>query len=89
MPRPQTDIATACSCGGKVSIRMACDIGIIAPPPSPWSTRQTIRNGRLGAAPAMSELPTKSKIEKVKKRLRPKYAPAHPVSGITMALATM
>jgi len=37
----------------------------------------------------MNELLTNSRIEKLKNRLRPKYAPHHPVSGITIALAIM
>ncbi len=39
IPIPHTAIASACSRGGKVSIRIACDSGIIAAPAAPCSRR--------------------------------------------------
>jgi hypothetical protein len=39
IPRPHVAIAIACSCGGKVSIMIACDDGTIAAPAIPWSRR--------------------------------------------------
>ena len=41
MPMPHTAIAIACSRGGNVSIRMACDSGIIAAPAAPCIRRKS------------------------------------------------
>ncbi len=40
IPIPHTAIAIACSRGGKVSIRIACDNGIIAAPAAPCIRRK-------------------------------------------------
>ena len=39
-PMPHVAIASCCSSGGKVSIRMACEDGIIAAPAAPWIRRK-------------------------------------------------
>ena len=72
---------------GKISQRMACDSGMIGPPPRPWKMRATISVVRSGAAPEMNELTVNSVQQIKKKRVRPNTATSHPVAGMTMALA--
>ena len=50
-PTPQVAIASCCSSGGKVSIRMACDDGSIAAPAAPWISRKTTIWANEAAAP--------------------------------------
>ena len=45
MPRPPRKPIS----GEKVWI--ACDVGMMAPPPSPWNTRNTTKDGRFQARP--------------------------------------
>jgi hypothetical protein len=59
-PTPQVAIAIGCSSGGKVSMRIACDEGSIAAPPSPCTTRKTTMVRRSGAAPHAMEASVKS-----------------------------
>src|SRR5260370_2487461 len=51
-------------------------------------TRQMIRAARLGAAPQNSELSVNRKMQRRKKRFRPKRLASHPLMGRTMALET-
>src|SRR5216683_1331337 len=57
-PTPQTAIARPRWWNGKISQRIACEIGMIGPPPSPWRMRATISVVRSGAAPATKEVIT-------------------------------
>src|SRR5579864_8340900 len=63
-------------------------MGWSPPPPTPWMTRKMIRIARLGAAPQNSELRVKRKMQRRKKRFRPKRLASHPLMGRTMALDT-
>src|SRR5262245_3084659 len=72
---------------GKISHRIACEIGMIGPPPMPCRMRMAIRNSRLGAMPDRNELIVKSAVHRRKRRRRPRRAVSQPVAGITMALA--
>jgi hypothetical protein len=74
--------------GGKLSNRMACDIGWSAPPAAPCKIRERINRSRLSAAPHRADAAVKSAMQIVRNRLRPKRIPSHPVIGSTMALDT-
>src|SRR5688572_31077879 len=66
---------------------MACDSGMIGPPPSPWRIRAMINVVRSGAAPEANELSTNT-VQQIRKNfLRPKYPASQPLAGITTALA--
>src|SRR5262245_55670336 len=86
-PRPQTAIARPRWWKGKISQRIACESGMIGPPPSPWKMRAAIKVVRSGAAPEMNELTTKSVAQIRKKRRRPKIPASQPVAGMTIAFA--
>jgi hypothetical protein len=58
-PTPHVAIAIARSSGGNVSMRIACEEGTIAAPPSPWITRKTTIVRRSGAAPHAIDAPVK------------------------------
>src|SRR4029453_388876 len=66
---------------------MACESGMMGPPPSPWRMRAMMSVVRSGAAPERKELPTKSVVQMRKNFFRPKRPASHPVAGITTALA--
>ena len=70
-PMPKAAIAWPRLCGGKLSSRMAWEIGTIAPPPMPCSTRATMSQGRLVAMPQSTEVSVKSAMQARNRRLRP------------------
>src|SRR2546421_12800182 len=86
-PTPQIAIARPRWWKGKISQRIACESGMIGPPPRPWKMRATISVVRLGAIPERNELTTKSVAQIRKNRLRPNSPASHPVAGMTTALA--
>src|SRR5260370_28630116 len=86
-PTPQMAIARPRWWKGKISQRIACESGMIGPPPRPWQMRATISVVRLGAMPERNELTTKSVAQIRKNRLRPNSPASHPVAGVTTALA--
>jgi len=87
MPIPKIAMAVPCWCRGKVSRRIACEMGCSDPPESPWMTRKKMRARRLQEAPQRKELTVNRTMENSRKRLRPKSRPSHPVMGMTTALA--
>jgi hypothetical protein len=86
-PKPHTAMASPRWWNGKISHRIACERGMIGPPPSPWKMRATINVVRSGAAPEANELTTNSVVQSRKNFLRPNTRVSQPVAGITMALA--
>src|SRR6267143_7330451 len=86
-PTPQMAIARPRWWNGKISQRIACDSGMIGPPPRPWKMRATISVVRLGAMPERNELATNRVAQMRKKRLRPNNPASHPVAGMTTAFA--
>ena len=62
-PRPQVAIASRCSEGGKVSIRMACDHGTIASPAALWMKRNISISVSDCAMPHSAEAQTKTTTE--------------------------
>src|SRR6476660_5303238 len=88
MPSPQKPIALPRSSGLNDSSNTACEIGCSPPPHAPCATRQTTRNGRLGASPHRKEETVKPVTESISIRLRPKKFDSQPVSGRMMALDT-
>src|SRR6266446_6335485 len=86
-PTPQIAIARPRWWKGKISQRIACESGMIGPPPRPWKMRATISVVRLGAIPERNELTTKSVAQIRKNRLRPNNPASHPVAGMITALA--
>src|SRR5215470_17201880 len=86
-PMPHTAMARPRCPSGKISHRMACESGMIGPPPMPWKMRATMRKVRFGAMPERKELTVKSAAQIRKNRLRPNRPASQPVAGITMALA--
>jgi hypothetical protein len=67
---------------------MAWPTGMIIPPPSPCSTRNTISSATDPASPHSSEPSMKAASETSQTRLAPNRSLAHPVSGITLAKAS-
>ena len=88
-PTPNIAWPMPISCGGKASKRVACAVDSSAPPPIPWITRQNTSKPNECAAPQKNDAATKSRIDPVKYRLRPKYADNHPEIGMTMTFAMM
>ena len=86
MPMPYTAIAMPCLVRGKLSTRMAWEMGCRPPPPAPWRIRKKISRGRFGAKPQRKELMVKMMTQPMKRRLRPRSMESQPVSGSTMAL---
>ena len=66
-----TPIQRAMRAGGKMSPRMACTIGMIAPAPSPCSARKAISSFIEWDCPLRAEPTTKMIMPRMKKRLRP------------------
>src|SRR6266436_4887494 len=64
-PTPHTAIARPRWWKGKISHRIACESGMMGPPPRPWKMRATISVVRLGAMPERNELATNS-VEKMR-----------------------
>ena len=58
-PMPYTAMAMPCFSRGKLSTRIACEIGCSAPPPTPCSTRKKISEPSVGARPHKAELTVK------------------------------
>ena len=86
-PTPHTAIARPRWRKGKISQRIACESGMIGPPPRPWKMRATISVVRSGAAPERNELTTNKVAQIRKNRLRPKRPASHPEAGMITALA--
>ena len=86
-PSPHTAIAMPRWWKGKISQRIACESGMIGPPPSPWKMRAAIKVVRSGAAPEMNELTTKSVAQIRKNRRRPNTPASQPVAGMITAFA--
>ena len=86
-PTPHTAIASPRWWNGKISHRIACESGMIGPPPRPWKMRAMISVVRSGAAPERNELTTNSVVQMRKNFLRPKIPTSQPVAGMTTALA--
>src|SRR5438445_133636 len=86
-PTPQIAIARPRWWNGKISHRIACESGMMGPPPRPWKMRATISVVRLGAMPERNELATNSVEQMRKKRLRPNNPASQPVAGMTTAFA--
>ena len=64
MARPKTLISTPMNlarwAGGKTSPTIACEIGIMAPAPSPWKARKAISSVMLCDWPQSAEPTTKT-----------------------------
>ena len=71
-PTPNSAIALPCSCRGNDSSRIACDIGTMAPPARPCSTRIAISMGSDTAAPEPIDASVNSTRQVRYDRLRPK-----------------
>src|SRR6185437_9549107 len=89
IPSPKTAAANVCSCGGNDSNRIACDVAINAPPPSPCTIRQTTSSTSDDDWPQRNEAIVKMMIDAVKYRRRPKYDDSQPVMGSTITAATI
>jgi hypothetical protein len=63
--------------------------GMSMPPPRPWSTRKQMSEPALQASPESTEPLTKSVIDVMYMRLVPKRSAAQPVSGMTVASASV
>ena len=72
--------------GGKLSIKMACEMGCNAPPPAPCTMEAMIRKVRFGASPQAKEASVKMPMQIMRKRLRPSNAENQAVAGRTTAL---
>src|SRR5215203_3291310 len=88
-PTPNIAWPIPTSSGGNASNKVDCAVDSSAPPPMPCTTRQNTSPPSDVAAPQKNEATTKSTMELVRYRLRPKYADRQPDIGITMTLAIM
>jgi hypothetical protein len=75
--------------GPAVRVMIVMPAGMIMPPPSPCSTRKPISEPADHAMPDSAEPARKSTMEIRYRRLVPKRSAAQPVSGITVASASM
>ena len=85
-PSPKSALAAPCLLGGKLSIRMACEMGASPPPPRPWMMRMVSSMGKLTESPQSRDARVKTKMQASRKRLRWKRLPSQAVSGSTTAL---
>ena len=74
-------MATPRLAGGKLSIKIACEMGCNAPPPAPCTMEAKIRKDRFGAAPQAKEATVKMPTQTMRNRLRPNKAENHAVAG--------
>ena len=86
---PMMLITRPIRCGPAARVRMVMPAGMIIPPPRPWSTRKRIREPADQASPDNAEPVRKSAIEIMYSRLVPKRSAIHPVSGMTVANASV
>ncbi len=86
---PITLITRPIRCGPAAWARMVCPTGRIIPAPSPWMTRKVISEPTDHAAPARSEPARNTSSAASQTRLAPNRSAAHPVTGITVANASM
>jgi hypothetical protein len=86
---PITLITRPIRCGPAAWARMVWPTGRIIPAPSPCSTRNAISEPIDHAAAASTEPARNSRTAASQTRLAPNRSAAHPVSGITVAKATM
>ena len=76
-------------CGPAARVRIVMPAGMIMPPPRPCRTRKTISDSALQARPEAIEPTRNSAIDVMYRRLVPKRSAAQPVSGITVASASV
>ena len=88
-PTPNIAWPMPTSFGGNASKSVACAVERSAPPPSPCTTRQNTRPPSEPAAPQKNDATTKSAIEPVRYRRRPKQPDSQPDIGMTMTFAMM
>ena len=86
-PMPHTAIARPRCPSGKISHRMACESGMIGPPPMPWKMRARIRKVRFGRHAGQHRADREQRAQIRKKRLRPSTPASQPVAGMMTALA--
>ena len=70
-------------------VRIVMPAGMIMPPPKPWRMRKKISDSADQARPDSTEPSANSAIEVMYSRLVPKRSAAQPVSGITVASASV
>jgi hypothetical protein len=75
--------------GPAARVRIVMPAGMSMPPPKPCSTRKAMSDSADQARPASSEPPMKSASESMYSRFVPKRSAAQPVTGITVASASV
>jgi hypothetical protein len=65
-PRPKRPLARPSSSGGKVSIRIDCEVEKSAPPPTPWMKRKATSSQMFVACPQKKDATVKRTIEPAK-----------------------
>ena len=65
-PIPNNACPSANWLGGKVSIRMACEVAMSAPPPMPWIKRKATSSQMLVLCPQAMEASVNSTTEAAK-----------------------
>ncbi len=78
---PHTDTARPWRSLGNMPSAIAMPIGIRAPPPSPWSTRNAINQPRFGANAHRADATVNTKTDPRKTSLRPNRSDSQPVAG--------
>ncbi len=86
---PTMPITRPMRCGPAAWDKIVMPAGMIMPPPRPCRTRKPISDSADHAMPDSAEPARKRPIEMMYKRLVPKRSAAQPVSGITVASASM
>ena len=86
---PMIAITRPTRCGPAARVRIVMPSGMIMPPPKPCRTRKKISDSELQASPDSIEPITNRKIEVMYRRLVPKRSAAQPVSGMTVASASV
>ena len=88
-PNPKMPMAMPCSSGGNVSLRMAWETGINAPPPMPWIILKRTMEAMLRAVPHITELAVNNRTLNMKKRLRPNREANSAIKGMMMTLESI
>ncbi len=86
---PMIAITRPIRCGPAARVRIVMPAGMIMPPPRPWSTRNRMIVAEDQARPERQEPITNIAIDPMYRRLVPKRSAIQPLSGITVASASV
>ena len=86
---PMTLMIRPTRCGPAARVRIVMPAGMSIPPPRPWRTRKTISDSADQARPDRIEPHRNSASDSMYSRFVPKRSAAQPVTGMTVASASV